>query len=281
MNVNEMCLDERSVCFPRIIWSYWEQSIIPEDIDEMINVSKKSLVNFTHVLLSADNLSAFLNVSSFPSYYQKLWWSAGKTCYFRYCLLERYGGVYLDASTFIFSGDAMEWFFLEGIRTKCEIVNFEWSGWPLIDNFLLACTDSVVIKKIKNFYDEVLEMNQPIFYCQEICKKRKIGVPCSSHEYSATIVAEVLISHPGLKSKVLYLPRRLGNYALQSKYGWSEIGRLSILCDPIIKSLPFVKLTHGMRNGKKIGIGNECTEKLRLSKRRGRKKRNKNRKKAF
>lgn len=243
--------------YPRIIWSYWnDQNDIAEDVEEMINVTRKSLANFSYVFLTERNLSYFMNISTFPTYFRKL--SVRHKCdYLRWCLLEKHGGLYVDASTYITSGSEMEWFFCQAMKSKAEM--FGYGGSHVIyTNFVGASLCSEPLVKIKSRLDVILSSEFDFYkYCKKFFCLRRNKKSCSWHvsECINEIVVRFIKRNPSLHKKILANDRRRSHYRLyiECKDNNACVSD-RLLIDPKIRSYPFIKVEHHVRLGRKVGF---------------------------
>lgn len=146
-DASKVCVDNNTYCFPHRVWLYWE-GFIPEDIEEILNITKSSLLNFTCVFLMEKNISEFLNLEFFPKNYGELWFQ-GKADYVRVCLLRNFGGIWLDCSVIVNSGREMEWVFSEAVKSKCQFLSFSLGPHKhfLSMPFIAAPENSTFMKK--------------------------------------------------------------------------------------------------------------------------------------
>lgn len=260
--LNELTMMEHDIpYYPRIIWSYWEDiKNLPEDVEESIDVTRSALDNFTHILLTEKNLSYFLNVFSFPSFYKELP-GVHRGDYVRICLVEKYGGVYIDSSTYVTSNDAMEWFFFQGIQSKKQLFGFGVKNRYIYFCMFGGSQYSQLLSEFKKKYDEVLTRDA-YDYCEDVVfkrgnKKRKRYRTQSNYECFNYMWKIFVAENPSLKNTVLIIPQthsmsinRLRDECHRNKECIAD----RLLHDPKIRSYPFIKLIHKFRLGKKIGF---------------------------
>lgn len=275
LNVTTIC--HGSYCFPRVVWGFWsDENKIPEDISQILNVTKCSLKNFTFGLLTDKNASKLINMRLFPERLSKLG-NTIKADFVKYSLLEEYGGVFIDSTTFVNSGSGMEWFFYEALKEKCQVVSFDNKPWIISGPFSGACSNSPLSKKIKHDFNIFLKRGgnhakRAKRLCEEVKKNGGIRIPCNFREYTAAIVAKVILDNPDLESKILYLPRSKSNEAIYD--GLTKVckrdpryTRAILSCDAHARTEPFIKIFHRERNGKKFDIVGDisktCTKALR------------------
>jgi len=82
---------------PKIIWTYWDTEEVPEIVKLSMKSWKKTSPNYFINLMNQKNIEEYVslpeNWKNLPSYRQ--------SDIIRLCLLEKYGGVWIDASTIL------------------------------------------------------------------------------------------------------------------------------------------------------------------------------------
>lgn len=227
--------------FPRIIWMYWEGSMT-EDVKEIIGITWTSLSNFVVYFLSDGNLSAFLNTSNFPT---KYWTLSGreKSCYIRVCLVEKYGGLFVDSTLMVNSGKEVEFIFSEALKNKSHFVGLGDGKKFLCSVHLFgACLNSGFLKVVKNEFDKTLYQNDLGFYIKSICRIPKY---CYTHMVIDNLFKKVAMDNPSFSNLTLLLPLIRSGRVIKTNYDKS-----SYYDD--IKNVPFVKFYSHRRTGKKM-----------------------------
>lgn len=91
-----------SVLYPKILWSFFDRPV-SSFISKLLNITKEvTKADWSLRLLLPNNLSDYLNVSTFPP----LWKIVNpqlQSDYVRVKLVQQYGGFWIDASTAITS----------------------------------------------------------------------------------------------------------------------------------------------------------------------------------
>lgn len=265
-------------CFPRVIWSHWGDDIFPEDVEEMITVSRKSLEkkNFTYCLLTPKNLPDFLDLLTFPRGFY-----AGKvnvkSDYIRVCLLQKYGGIYVDSTMYITSGDEMERVFTRAVNAKRALFGYEknFIGIYLIEScFLGAPRDSVFMRRYKNEFDTVLNgdlYQYLITSCQSLRSVfDKSQLEGLFWEWTECENPYFLIDHVFLMASlkyagsedVLVLPSKDGPFTLVYDCGRVvECFVNHLRYNQTARAMPFIKVPRPYRDGKKFNMEKkeECT----------------------
>lgn len=260
-----ICGINEKFCFPRVVWSHWDNEILPEDIEEMVNVSGRSLANFTHVLLTPKNIRQFCEIVHYPNGYFKMQYVQQKSDYIRVSVLERHGGLYIDSSTYVNSANEVEWAFSEGMNCKKQVVTFigaikEFS-FAISPEFLMACTNSSSMKRLKLEYDVALEDDLWIY----ILKAHKdfqslslIHQKPTNYSLFCYVVIRASYNNDAFRDSIHFLDnsRRTTKLIEECEYRKSCM-RNRLFNDPVARAYPWIKIWHRFRNGKKFYIGDK------------------------
>lgn len=260
------------ICYPRVIWSFWDNENVPDDIQEMVDVSRKSLQNFTFCFLTGKNLSLVLDVGSFPPSYMK--WNSNmsgseKTDFIRICLIEKFGGVWIDSSIYVNSGKEMEWFFSSMVNAKAQITSFNHHHGQIASSFFAAPENSTVMKIFKREYETAMNQEDIKEYFKKICADMKMK-SCPKDFIINTVYAIAAHYSPELnKSSVLLLPAERSHYRLSmdcQKVSKSRAAKIPcmrdrLFNDPVSRSYPFIKVGGRYRNGTRFNIGGSKEDK--------------------
>lgn len=212
LNVPKRCVED--YCFTRIIWEVWDSDVVVEDVLEIMTITRETLINFTFCFVTYHNVSILLDLHSFPPNYNKFKVNR-KTDIIKVRLLEKYGGVYTDASTYVNSGEEMEWFFAEAIRSKAQLVAF----WTDVVYFgFWGCPEnSSLIKVIREEHD--LALQDTFQFVKKTCEdfvEKKIPYPlwlCCEYDVFALAGTKVMHSHELFNKSATLLPGSRGPVA--------------------------------------------------------------------
>lgn len=249
-------------CIPRVVWSYWSDATkLSEDVEEMIAVTRKSLENFTYYLLTADNATDYVEYESIPDILSALK-AQCQSDYIRVCVLQKYGGVYVDATTYVTSEDGMDWVFKEALKAKLGVFGFRKGEVPsLIEcSFIGAPKNSVFMKRFKDEYDTVLNGNIKQYVSQSCATlKGKTGYSwaheCGTPYFLMHHIFLMLCENETLRSDVLLWPWQISQIALSTECDSKAdcfVNRL--LHDPKARSMHFIKVPNYLRTGKKFNM---------------------------
>lgn len=242
LNVPGVCKSDSY--FPKVIWTSWDSDNIPEDVQEMVKVTRNSLVNFTFCLVIVDrNLSHFLDFSSFPKNYRDFTVNRMSDV-IRVRLLGKYGGLYIDASTYINSGIEMEWFFTEAVRSKGQLVGFVIDNNVVLTNFIAAPKDSAVIRLIQEEHDFALLSSSNYVRRCLLLKEKDMGIT-TDYELFALTIWKVMRDHEIYNRTLTILPRNRSHIGLLSECKWEKgCIQKAIRDGSFRRKYPFTKVLH-------------------------------------
>lgn len=254
-DVSKACVDNNTYRLPRKIWSFWER-IIPEDVEEMMNITKSSLSNFSFLFLMGNNVSEVLDLNFFPNNYETLW-PQGKADYVRVHLLERYGGIWLDCTVIVNSGKEMEWVFTEAVESRCHFFSFSLCHhkYFLSMPFIGAPENSIFMKNYCREVETIIS-GDVCSSLKKICpllRKKGYKGTCGKYHFVDVVYAKIILVNPAMSEGVLLLSTSRGPYSLQAECGLvTECVKYRILHDRRTRDIPFIKLGSEVRDGKRL-----------------------------
>jgi len=151
---------------PKIIWVFWDKEELPKNISLIINNNKNKLGNEWIInVLNDNNIKNYLDINTFPNNYINLE-IQHKADYLRLKLLEKYGGIWMDASIIINSKDEFEKMFRDTLDDKIELTAFTlyekdnlYKYHQYIENwFLIAPQNSNIIKLWLKEFETAINM---------------------------------------------------------------------------------------------------------------------------
>jgi len=171
---------------PRTVWIFWDSEELPSDINAIITNNKKILTeDWTINLVNNVNLNTYLSANTFPLNYESLSVQA-KSDYIRLMLLNKYGGVWLDASIVINSKSEFDKLFTMAEKSHADLLAFTLGDketkheyHPFIENwFLIAPKNSKIIRLWLAEFKKAIDMgfddyDNHIKRTVDICEKIK------------------------------------------------------------------------------------------------------------
>jgi hypothetical protein len=137
---------------PKKIWIFWDNETLPKDIKLIYDNNIKILDGWDIKMLNNNNVKDYIDVDSFPNNYKNAG-PAHKSDLIRLKLLEKYGGVWMDAGIIINSKDELEKLHKDTLENQYELTAFtldekdaNYTYHQYIENwFLIAPQNSNVI----------------------------------------------------------------------------------------------------------------------------------------
>lgn len=150
---------------PKLIWSYWHEEDQPLLVKKCIDNWRRYNKDYTINILHSGNLAKFIIKDQLPGDFSKLK-EFRKADWLRVALLRTYGGIWLDASTFLTR--SLDWVMELQQKNNSEFVGFYIDGFstdkdsPIIENWFLASAhDSRFIADwYSEFTNEVISRNE-------------------------------------------------------------------------------------------------------------------------
>lgn len=146
---------------PPILWSYWDNiDTMPKNVINIINKRKKKLKNWHHVILSTDTLYNFININDIPKNFDTLI-PAHKADWIRLYLLNKYGGIWIDASIIVNNPMVFKSMYNYTIKKDAKLTAFYLGDdqYSFIENwFIIAPKNSYIIKKWLNEFEDAINI---------------------------------------------------------------------------------------------------------------------------
>jgi hypothetical protein len=144
-----------SYILPKHVWIYWDSDTMPPLIERIYRYNSTNLVGWKITLLHNSTLGQY--IPSFPTNYNSLGIQQ-KSDWIRLYLLKNYGGLWMDASTIINDGSAVDALYNESVQKKSQLTAFTYREKPddiipknIESWFLMAPKNSIVIE---DWYNE-------------------------------------------------------------------------------------------------------------------------------
>jgi hypothetical protein len=164
---------------PKIIWCYWEDSILPKKVNEIYSNNVKILNNWKIILLNKNNIYNYIPKNDFPINYKKLS-IAAKSDFIRLYLLKTYGGIWTDISILYNSQQIFNDIVNNCISKQAQLCAFVLGDETFIESwFIIAPKNSIIIEKWfeefnnavnigfynykKNIFQEGIHINERIY----------------------------------------------------------------------------------------------------------------------
>lgn len=146
---------------PKIIWSYWDSiNTIPETVSNIIKNRNKVLHDWEPRLLTEETIGDYIGKDEYPDNYNGLA-HCHKADWIRLYLLNKYGGVWLDASIIINSRDRFNAIYDASIKKKSQVTAYYLGDVPLdfVENwYIMAPKNSYIINKWYREFTRAIEI---------------------------------------------------------------------------------------------------------------------------
>lgn len=157
----------------KIIWSYWHTNERPLTVNLAINTWYKHNPNYLICILSADTVNKYLDINILPKNYNKVSLQR-KSDIIRLALLEKYSGVWLDASLFVSQSLDLLW---DSDKEDYEVGGYYAEFFtsdkkhPVLESwFIAAPKNSKLIKAWKDEFYKGVDSDNYDLYTEEMEK---------------------------------------------------------------------------------------------------------------
>ena len=114
---------DRELNYTRNVWTFWTEDL-PSEIERMVvSLRSKFRSPWTFHFLTNANVSRFLDLQTFPPEFPLLT-PQKQANYIRVCLVERYGGWWLDSSSILKTSDVLEKWIEEAETAHATFLGF-------------------------------------------------------------------------------------------------------------------------------------------------------------
>lgn len=243
--------------YPKKIWIYWESaSDIPEIVKISVDRVRHYCPDYEVIFLNIDTLDEYIDIPQLPDSLPV----ANKSDFIRLKLLEKFGGVWMDASIILNDGlgwvldkltdhDAFTFFSDECTMNPLNPITENW--------FIVAPKESQFIKDWLTEFSSCIFSDSPTDYYNDIKNDKSIVQNLSLPDYLLCYISAIKV----LKSaeyKVLYASSASVGHYFNYKYkfnGSSVATALTQKSESKIAKVKLVKLTADSRNAVELKIG--------------------------
>lgn len=238
---------------PKIIWSYWHAHQVPSFVSEAHSTWKKLDTEWTIHALHAES-PLVLQLQEVDEISAKTLEKAFFADWLRLALLEKYGGVWMDASIFLNDPSYLDQLHAEACTAQAEVAGFHipifqtLPAFPVIENWMImAPPQSPFIRAWRQEHLHALRIGFPS-YRAEIESKQKVN-PQKIFKIFGTYLTQhvcaqaVMQLRNDLPSSYALLRNALeGPLLLQEDCKWSPACIGAKMRRKVYTQLPIVKL---------------------------------------
>lgn len=261
---------ENEYIIPRMIWIFWDGEI--HNVTRcMIHNLKQNVNKYKIIILNSNTICNYIKCASIPIEFKNLIIQI-KADYYRFLLLYRYGGIWLDASTYIRNDIYLDELIMEMEEKKAELLAFNYRYHPS-NNIEISCLFSIknskFIKLVLDEFEKGIKMGRLNYMEEKIeienveIKNRKIYDPEKikrEKKYNQYFFVNVCVQY--------VLQKIYNNKAnIILKNAEDELFKFLIDCewnittmedrwinDPSAKEYPIIKFTNSQRKKMRIPV---------------------------
>ena len=235
---------------PKIIWSYWDSDVLPEQIKLIYENNKKKLSDWDYRLVNNSNKKEYIGDDDIKKNLSKPHYAD----WIRLYLLKKYGGVWMDISIII--NDSINNLFDKSISWKSELTAFSMPSFeddtidlPIIENyFIMAPKNSEIILLWYKEFNKAINQGFEEYKLEQI----KNGVNFQNLAYDKVDIVyftehaclQVVLQKKLNRAPNMYIESGLNSmYKLQNECGWNYKCLITRINDKSYsKKIPYIKL---------------------------------------
>ncbi|CAM8088123.1 glycosyltransferase family 32 protein [Klebsiella michiganensis] len=248
INKNEVASVHQQL-IPKVIWMYWDDENIPGVVSLCYEQTKKICEGYDILLLNKKTVLEFITLPDFNPILPK----AIVADYIRLKLLEKFGGIWVDASVFI--TEDFDWFITKlGSHQAFLFYSDECTidiKKPISENWFIAAPKGS--KFIKEWFDEFsrcITSEQPLNFYSELKKDKKLLQNLSKPDYLLCYISAIVVLEK-FPFPILYASSGSVGHYFTYKHNFNSylIATELLLCNKNDVSKPkLIKMTAGTRN---------------------------------
>jgi len=239
---------------PKIAWSYWDADT-PPIVQTIIEQRRVAMPDWTIHLLTERDVGQYIDITRVPKGYGALS-KPHKADWIRLKLLEKYGGLWLDASLIVNKGLAINEMRDTAINSRANLVAFTLNkprAVDFIENwFIMAPNKSLIVKLWLREFEKAISIGFANYRSQVLLHDIMISKGIYNEKEDFVYLTQhacmqmVLKRHLHVPVKILLYPAERNMYKVQTDCNWKyECIIDKISNDPATRELPFIKLRGG------------------------------------
>lgn len=142
--------------YETIVWQYWNTGIesAPEIVKRCTDSVRKYTHKYKYVLLDNNNLKDYIEIPDFilEKRQKGIINEANFSDYIRTCLLEKYGGIWIDSTVFL-TEDIPAFIMESKLFVFQNDLKIDLSGLNMASYFMVAKPNNELIRKLKSFLE--------------------------------------------------------------------------------------------------------------------------------
>ncbi len=243
---------------PKVMWSFWDSEELPEQIRLIHENRAKKLEQYGWKLymLNSKSISDFINLSTLPKNFDKLI-IQHKADYYRLLLLQKYGGVWIDASIIINDPAAINDLYNESVQKRSEFTGFTLEPGPGISDrskyienwFIMTPINSPIIDKWLSEFISAIDGGLDNYIPRAKQEGVHIVDRISSYLTQHACMQTVLQKRLGRPANIILKDAEKDMFKIQTDCKWELNCLLNKFKADVteIRKIPYIKLRGGDR----------------------------------
>ena len=139
---------------PKKIWVYWDNyDNLPNSIDNIIKYNKKTIKTWKIIYLSDENINEFIPQHEFPKNINNIIVQA-KSDWVRLYLLNKYGGLWLDASIIVNNEEILNELVKESFLNNSDLTSYYLNSRIVNDQHFTHIETSFLMSPVNSYFVE-------------------------------------------------------------------------------------------------------------------------------
>ena len=139
---------------PKKIWVYWDNyDNLPNSIDNIIKYNKKTIKTWKIIYLSDENINEYIPQHEFPKNINNIIVQA-KSDWVRLYLLNKYGGLWLDASIIVNNEEKLNELVKESFLNNSDITSYYLNSRIVNDQHFTHIETSFLMSPVNSYFVE-------------------------------------------------------------------------------------------------------------------------------
>jgi hypothetical protein len=245
---------------PKKIWVYWDNyDNLPNSIDNIIKYNKKTIKTWKIIYLSDENINEYIPQDEFPKNINNIIVQA-KSDWFRLYLLNKYGGLWLDASIIVNNEEKLNELVQESFLNNSDLTSYYLNSRIVNDqhfthietSFLLSPLNTYFVERWKKEFEYAIEIGfknyknlllSQGYNLEKIFNGGDDDVYLMIHACAYKVGSEYIFN-----PNVLLYKAEDEIYYLQETCGWeNKCISDKLNKDSSVKSIPLIKLVNKNR----------------------------------
>ena len=246
---------------PKIVWSYWSTDNfdnIPTSVKQILIDRKKKLEskNWKVNMIDNSNINNYIDKNECPLNYNKLG-VQHQSDWIRLKLLQKYGGLWMDASIIINNIEKLEEMYQDSLQNKSELTGFYLKELTMNDDnttyienwFIMVPINTNIINSWLDEFETAIDMGFDN-YVNKIKSTGYIndGIYRFGSYLTQHLCLQIVLQKIDNKPKLLLYNADDSMFKLHIICEWKdECTKNKLLNDETVKNIPFIKLRRNDR----------------------------------